>query len=209
MVQLYICSNSIHTYACALYVICHIWSTHQGFLKGPIGQWMTYLTVDHVTYSNSVRCTAVTIYTNTHSTQCVNSLVYIPSPPVGQFSASTTVRANRETERPLAPDGGGRERGGVTLVGNSEGGADLGWSEYMSVELQGDIEGSCERWYTNTGRNLQEPAPTDYTCTVVWRKLLPRAQSTMLKFRENTSQIVTKICFRHFGLLRKPSSVNN
>ena len=38
--------------------------------------------------------------------------MYIPSSPVGQFSVSTTVRANRsETERPLAPDRGGGEVG--------------------------------------------------------------------------------------------------
>ena len=57
MVQLYICSNSyIHTHT---HRTSGVWSTHQGFLKGPIGQWMTY--VDHVT--QCVRCTAVTIYT--------------------------------------------------------------------------------------------------------------------------------------------------
>ena len=38
------------------------------------------------------------VYRNTHSTQCANSLVNIPSPPVEQFSDNTTVRANRETE---------------------------------------------------------------------------------------------------------------
>ena len=33
--------------------------------------------------------------------------------------------------------------------------------------------------------------------------------SHMLNVRENSSPIVTKICFRCFGLLQKPSSVNN
>ena len=130
MVQLCICRNSyvaiytlyIHTtYAYILHTIhlvlvtftvatSGVWSTHQVFLKRPIGQWMTYL--DHITWVWGVQqWQFIQVYRNKHNTQWVNSLVYIPCPPVGQFSASTTVRANRETEWPLAPDGGGRERG--------------------------------------------------------------------------------------------------
>ena len=37
----------IHTYTYTLYIQGLVY-THQGFLKGPIGQWMTYL--DHATY---------------------------------------------------------------------------------------------------------------------------------------------------------------
>ena len=93
------------------YSYVRVWSTHQVSLKRPIGQWMTYL--DHITWVWGVQqWQFIQVYRNKHNTQWVNSLVYIPSPPVEYMvSASTTVRANRETEWSLAPDGSGREVG--------------------------------------------------------------------------------------------------
>ena len=79
---------------------------------------LCYIVCEVYSSDNLYRCI------ETHTAHSVPTLVYIPSPPVGQFSASTTVRANRETEWPLAPEGVGERW--VTLVDNSEGGADLG-----------------------------------------------------------------------------------
>ena len=45
----------------------------------------------------------------------------------------------------------------------------------------------------------------DHKCLCQLQKLKCR-DINLLKVRENTSPIVTKICFRRFGLLRKPSS---
>ena len=61
----------------------------------------------------------VELYRSTHSAQCVSSVVIrtytyklVLSPAVEYvINASTTVRANRETEWPLAPDGDGRKVG--------------------------------------------------------------------------------------------------
>ena len=78
----------------------------------------------------------VELYRSPHSTQCVSSVVIrsyiyklVLSPPVEYvINASTTVRANRETERPLAPDGDGRERWGTHMDNSEGGGTGSGWS---------------------------------------------------------------------------------